>query len=90
MYVDTADGECVDVHYGIGGGTSSTRELDIRVCLKHIYDRNWILVYRLNKPILHIHILFFRLANLLVAMKWEVSCNTSYKKLLQLCYFNVT
>jgi hypothetical protein len=31
MYVDTADGECVDVHYGIGGGTSSTRELDIRV-----------------------------------------------------------
>ena len=32
MYVDTSDGDCVDVHYGIGGGTSATRELDIRVC----------------------------------------------------------
>jgi len=31
IYVDTADSECVDVHYGIGGGTSATRELDIRV-----------------------------------------------------------
>merc|ERR1712020_866539 len=25
------DSECVDVHYGVGGGTSATRELDIRV-----------------------------------------------------------
>jgi len=31
MYVDTTDGECVDAHYGLGGGTSSTRALDIRV-----------------------------------------------------------
>jgi len=31
MYVDTSDSDCVDVHYGIGGGTSATRELDIRV-----------------------------------------------------------
>jgi len=31
LYVDTSNSECVDVHYGIGGGTSSTRELDIRV-----------------------------------------------------------
>lgn len=31
MYVDTSDGDCVDVHYGIGGGTSATREMDIRV-----------------------------------------------------------
>ena len=31
MFVDTADGECVDAHYGLGGGTSATRELDIRV-----------------------------------------------------------
>jgi len=31
FYVDTSDSECVDVHYGIGGGTSATRELDIRV-----------------------------------------------------------
>jgi len=31
LYVDTSDGECVDAHYGIGGGTSATRELDIRV-----------------------------------------------------------
>ena len=32
MYVETTDSECVDVHYGVGGGSSSTRELDIRVC----------------------------------------------------------
>merc|ERR1712141_756647 len=31
MVVDTTDGECVDAHYGLGGGTSSTRALDIRV-----------------------------------------------------------
>lgn len=31
IYVDTSDGDCVDVHYGIGGGTSATREMDIRV-----------------------------------------------------------
>lgn len=31
MYVDTTESECVDVHYGVGGGTSATRELDIRV-----------------------------------------------------------
>lgn len=31
IYVDTAESECVDVHYGVGGGSSSTRELDIRV-----------------------------------------------------------
>ena len=31
MFVVTADGECVDAHYGLGGGTSATRELDIRV-----------------------------------------------------------
>lgn len=31
MYVDTSYGDCVDVHYGIGGGTSATREMDIRV-----------------------------------------------------------
>lgn len=31
MYVDTTGSDCVDVHYGIGGGTSATRELDIRV-----------------------------------------------------------
>ena len=31
MFVETTDSDCVDVHYGIGGGTSSTRELDIRV-----------------------------------------------------------
>merc|ERR1711953_462465 len=31
MFVDTVDGECVDAHYGLGGGTSSTRALDIRV-----------------------------------------------------------
>merc|ERR1739844_212823 len=31
MYVDTTDGECVDAHYGLGGGTSATRALDIRV-----------------------------------------------------------
>ena len=34
--MDTAAGECVDVHYDIGGGTSATRELDIRV-----YFFNW-------------------------------------------------
>ena len=45
MYVDTTDSECVDVHYGIGGGTSATRELDIRVCLKHIYDMIALLVF---------------------------------------------
>ena len=37
MYVDSSDSECVDVHYGIGGGTSSTRELDIRV---HVFFSN--------------------------------------------------
>lgn len=31
MFVETSDSNCIDVHYGIGGGTSSTRELDIRV-----------------------------------------------------------
>ena len=31
MVVDTTDGECVGAHYGLGGGTSSTRALDIRV-----------------------------------------------------------
>jgi len=31
IFVDTTGSECVDVHYEIGAGTSSTRELDIRV-----------------------------------------------------------
>ena len=31
MFIETSDSNCIDVHYGIGGGTSSTRELDIRV-----------------------------------------------------------
>jgi len=31
IFVDTTASECIDVHYEIGGGTSSTRELDIRV-----------------------------------------------------------
>ena len=48
IYVDTADSECVDVHYGIGGGTSATRELDIRVCLKHIYDMIALLVFSIQ------------------------------------------
>jgi len=31
MYVDTTESDCVDVHYGVGAGSSDTRELDIRV-----------------------------------------------------------
>ena len=41
MFVDTADGECVDAHYGLGGGTSATRELDIRVYIFFRIRGNW-------------------------------------------------
>ena len=76
MYVDTADGECVDAHYGLGGGTSSTRELDIRVYIFFRIRPKDRIFTKIETFILFI--VRFRFLNIHVEMKWEVrNSNTS-------------